>query len=140
VGAGAFEFLSAYPKRVDGSVHGCVGEASGLRYPFAEPDDARERIDDPEAAARRAREQETTIIRAEIERAVNRAARLCLDGKTAGVIYPGRPRLVATLGYSCLLRLIGETIHVLNPQNLVQTAFDRDPARGLLIRLQLAAA
>jgi hypothetical protein len=66
MGASTFQFLGADPERINGSVHGYVGETPRLGYAFTEPDDARKRIHHPEAAARRACEQKTAIVRAEV--------------------------------------------------------------------------
>ncbi|TIT07216.1 MAG: hypothetical protein E5W86_28995, partial [Mesorhizobium sp.] len=63
------EFL----ERVDGAVHRRLAEPAGGGQPLAQPDDAREGIDDAElAVARRHRDQQPAIVGAEIERGEDR--------------------------------------------------------------------
>jgi hypothetical protein len=52
-------------------MHGSVGEPSGLRHTFTETYDAREGIDDAEAAPRRACQKQPAIVGAEIQRPVD---------------------------------------------------------------------
>ena len=59
-------------ERVDGAVHGGVGQMAGAQHPLAEANDAGEGIDDEKAAARRSCHQEPAIVGAEVERPVNR--------------------------------------------------------------------
>ena len=73
-----------------------IAEPAGRRHSLAEPDDARERVDHPEAVAIRARDQEAAIVGAEIERRVS-SPRMCrsdrrrdADGAAASADPTGR--------------------------------------------------
>jgi hypothetical protein len=58
-----------------------------VRDAFAQPDDARERVDDTEPAARRPRQQQAAIVRTKIERAIDFAALaigLAIDPRSDG--------------------------------------------------------
>ena len=61
-------------ERLDRARDRRLADAAGRRHPLAEPDDAGERIDDAEAVAGRARDQQPAIVGAEIERGIGRAA------------------------------------------------------------------
>ena len=58
-------------QRIERARHGRLRQAPGLADAFAEANDAREGIDDAEAAARRAGEQQAAVVGAEVEGAVN---------------------------------------------------------------------
>lgn len=58
-------------QRVPRPRYGRLGQAAGGHHAFAEPDDARERVDHAKAAPRRMRHQQPAIVRAEIEGSVN---------------------------------------------------------------------
>ena len=62
------------------------------RHALAQADDAREGVDDPEAAPRRARDQQAAVVGAEIERAVGGLADLAVGLAVAGVEGRGRRR------------------------------------------------
>ena len=59
-------------ERLDGAVHGRVGQPARAQHAFAETDDAGERVDDEKAAPRGLGDQQPAIIGAEVERAINR--------------------------------------------------------------------
>ena len=61
-------------ERADGAVHRRRAQAAGQRHAFAQADDAREGVDDAEAVAGRARDEQAAIIGAEIERGIGRPA------------------------------------------------------------------
>ena len=57
-----------------GPVHRLLAERAGCADALAEPDDAREGIDDPKAVAARLGDQQAAIVGAEIERGIERPA------------------------------------------------------------------
>ena len=57
-------------ERVDGAVHGGARELAVALQPLAEPDDAREGVDHPEAAVHRLGHQQAAVVGAEIERRI----------------------------------------------------------------------
>ena len=68
---GAAELGGADFERIERARHGRLREAPRLANALAKADDAREGIDDAEAAARRAGEQQAAVVGAEVERAVD---------------------------------------------------------------------
>ena len=62
----------ADPQRLDGALDRRLAQAVRGPEPLAEADDARERVDDPEAAEGRLGDQQAAIVGAEIERRVGR--------------------------------------------------------------------
>jgi hypothetical protein len=67
----ALQLVGANSERLHRAIHRLVREPSGLADAFAEPDDARKRIDDAKAATRWARNEQPAIVRAEIEGSIN---------------------------------------------------------------------
>ena len=53
-----------------------LAQQTGIGDALAEPDDARERIDHPEAVAGRARHQQSAVVGAKIERSIGRAGHI----------------------------------------------------------------
>ena len=82
----AGELVGADLQRLDGAVHGRLAEAAARRQPLAQPDDARERVDDAELAGpRRHGDQQPAIVGAEVERGEDRLlVRLRARPRTAG--------------------------------------------------------
>src|SRR5262249_52623993 len=70
--AAVAHLVAANPECCDRTVDRRIADAPGRRQPLAEADDARERIDDTEAVADRARDEEPAIVGAEIERGIGR--------------------------------------------------------------------
>ena len=70
----ALQLAGANSQRLHGAVHRVIREPSGLTDAFAEPDDARKRVDHAKAAARGAGEQQPAVVGAEIEGSVDRIA------------------------------------------------------------------
>ena len=68
---GAAELGGADLERIQRARHGGFRQPPRLADALAEADNAREGIDDAEAAARRAGEQQAAVVGAEVERAVN---------------------------------------------------------------------
>ena len=58
-------------QRIDGALDGLLRQAAAGRDALAQADDARERVDDLEAARRRPRNQQAAIVGAQIERRVS---------------------------------------------------------------------
>src|SRR5262249_56054171 len=71
-GAGVGELGAGTRECCDGTVDRRIADAPGRRQTLAETDDARDRIDDTEAVADRARDEEPAIVGAEIERGIGR--------------------------------------------------------------------
>src|SRR5262245_4625214 len=71
--------VAADRERRHRTVDGRVADAAGCRDPLAEPDDARERIDDAEAVAGRTSDQQPAVVGAEIERGIGRAGAMPCD-------------------------------------------------------------
>ncbi len=66
----ALHLVATDGKRLDGTAHGGITDATRGRYPLPEPDDAGEGVDHPEAVAGRTGDQQPAIIGAEIERGI----------------------------------------------------------------------
>src|SRR6185312_11600253 len=66
------DLAGAYPQRLDRARHRRLGQSAARREPLAEPDDPRERVDDPEPAGAAPRNQQPAIVRTEIERSITR--------------------------------------------------------------------
>src|SRR4051812_20672078 len=80
--------IAADGKRRDCALDRSIADAAGRRDALAEPDNAREGIDDSETVAGGARDEKTAIIGAEIERGIGRAAPIAAWG---AVKPSGRP-------------------------------------------------
>src|SRR5262249_20602691 len=70
--AAVAHLVAANRECCDRTVDRRIADAPGRRKTLAEADDARERIDDTEAVADRARDEEPAIVGAEIERGIGR--------------------------------------------------------------------
>ncbi len=70
--AAVLHLVAADAERLDRARDRRVADAAGGRHALAQPDDAGERVDDAEAVAGRARDQEPAIVGAEIERRIGR--------------------------------------------------------------------
>ena len=68
---------AADPQRVDRAQDRRLAQQAGAGDAFAEPDDARERVDHAEAVAGGARHQQPAVVGAEIERGIGRAGQSC---------------------------------------------------------------
>ena len=80
---GAAELAGTDFERIEGARHGRLRQPPGLADALAETDDARESVDDTEAAARGAGEQQAAIVGAEVERAVNaRGVRIAVGARS----------------------------------------------------------
>ena len=66
----AAKLFGADRQRADRPVHRLLRQRARLRQAFAKPDDARESVDDGEAAVDRPGDQQAAIIGAEIDRAI----------------------------------------------------------------------
>ena len=66
------QLVGADLEGIDGARHCRLRQPAARRQPFAEPDDAREGLDDLEAGLRFLRHQQPAIIGAEIERGIGR--------------------------------------------------------------------
>ena len=66
------QLVGADLEGIDGARHRRLRQPTGRRQPFAQPDDAREGLDDLEAGLRSSRHQQPAIIGAEIERGIGR--------------------------------------------------------------------
>ena len=73
--AAVAHLVAADGERLDRALDRRVADAAGGRDALAEPDDAGEGIDDAEAVAGRARDQQPAIVGAEIERGIGRPRR-----------------------------------------------------------------
>ena len=72
----ALDLGGAHLQRLDGALDGRFRQLAACRHALAQADDARERVDDLEAAPRRAGHQQPAIVGAEIERGVGGLRRL----------------------------------------------------------------
>ena len=92
----ALQFLGADGERGDGAVHRRFGKLAGRRHAFAHADDAREGVDDGEALAAGAGDEQPTIVGAEIDRAISVARRPFamreILGKLRNGLWSGRLR------------------------------------------------
>ena len=70
--AAVAHLVAADGQRLDRARDRGVADAAGRRDALAQPDDAGERVDDAEAVAGRARDQQPAIVGAEIERGIGR--------------------------------------------------------------------
>src|SRR5262249_53439177 len=86
--AAVAHLVAADRQRLDGAPDRRIAESARGRQPFAEPDDARERIDDAKAFTNRTRDQQATVVGAEVECRI------------------GRPRLI-TASAAVLARMAG---------------------------------
>ena len=69
----AAQFVGADGERGDRAVHRRVAQHPARAEPLAEPDDARESVDDGEPALARAGDQQAAIVGAKVERAIGAA-------------------------------------------------------------------
>ena len=79
--------VGAYLEGGNGARHGRVRKGAALAQPLAQTNDAREAVDHQKPAPRRPRDEETTIVGAKIERAIERPA----AGAAAALPACGRP-------------------------------------------------
>ncbi|CDX24681.1 hypothetical protein MPL3356_410016 [Mesorhizobium plurifarium] len=133
------QLLAADLQRLDRAVHGRLAEPAARRQPLAQPDDARESVDDPKlAVTARHRDQQPAIVGAEVERGKDgqfrsrrtlrgrqpwlnlrrRALRLaCRRGGRRelrhGAILVAREHLAAALAFTALARLAFRLIAML---------------------------
>src|SRR5207244_12607478 len=70
--AAIVHLVAANAERLDRARDGRLADAAGGRDPLAQPDDARERVDDAESVAGGARHQEPAVVGAEVERGIGR--------------------------------------------------------------------
>ena len=72
-GAALVHLVATHAERRDGALDRRLADAAGGGNPLAEADDARERVDDAEPLAGRARHQQAAIVGAEVERRIGGA-------------------------------------------------------------------
>ena len=90
------ELGAADLERLDGADHRRLAEAAVGADPLAEPDDAREGVDDAEAVVARRGDQQAAIVGAEIERGVERPRRRCArPARSAALAARRRPAAAA---------------------------------------------
>ena len=70
----AAHLVAADLQRLDRALDRRLAQPAGLRKPLAEPDDARERVDDPKSVGGRPRDQQPAIVGAQIQRGIRAAA------------------------------------------------------------------
>ena len=103
------ELVAADGQRIQGAQDRRFAEFARLDEPLAEPDDAREGIDDPKAVLRRSGDEQAAIVRAEIEGGIGSfgtTGRPVLEGRAAASIalavcsgpssHADRPRWLST--------------------------------------------
>ena len=61
------QLVRTHLQRAQRPIHSVIGKAAVLGQPFAQPHDARERVDHDEILVRRARDQEAAIVGAKID-------------------------------------------------------------------------
>src|ERR1700730_2734466 len=91
--AARLNFRGADPQRVEGTLHRLLGQGAGCGKPFAQSDDAGKGVDNAKAYAGRPRDEQSAIVRAEIECRELRSKAACDRRRVRDRKIPGSGRL-----------------------------------------------